>query len=118
MLTIFMFESQLMQHPAPGTLSFIVPAPGHFLLCKSPGAGHTFQCKSPGLLGGGMVIGQSDTPISMSSILWRKDYINLCAPIFILKYNSKVYEKQINSQASEFIEANTILPLCSLPDFL
>ena len=50
--------------PAPGTSSFIGPAPGHFLLCKSPGAGHTFRCKSPGVPGGGMVTGQIDTCIT------------------------------------------------------
>ena len=36
-----------------GHLKFIGPAPGHFLLCKSPGAGHTFRYKSPGVPGGG-----------------------------------------------------------------
>ena len=43
-----------------GHLKFIGPAPGHFLLCKSPGAGHTFRCKSP-RVPGGMVTGQIDT---------------------------------------------------------
>ena len=36
-----------------GHLKFISLAPGHFLLCKSPGAGHTFWCKRPGMPGGG-----------------------------------------------------------------
>ena len=54
--------------PAPGTSSFIGPAPGHFLLCKSPGAGHTFWCKSPGVPGG-MVTGQIDTCINFSRAL-------------------------------------------------
>ena len=49
-----------------GHLKFIGPAPGHFLLCKSPGAGHTFRCKSPGVPGGegGMVTGQIDICIT------------------------------------------------------
>ena len=59
-----MFESQLMQIPAPGTSSFIGPTPGHLLLCKSPGAVHTFWCKSPGVPGRGMVTDQINTCIS------------------------------------------------------
>ena len=38
--------------PSPMTSSFIGLAPGHFLLCKSPGAGHTFQCKRSRVPGG------------------------------------------------------------------
>ena len=52
-LTIFMFESQLMQMPGPRDIVIFMPAPGHFLLCKSPGTGHTFRCKSPRVTGGG-----------------------------------------------------------------
>ena len=60
----FMFESQLIQMLGPGTSSFIGLAPGHFLLCKSPGTGHTFWCKSPGVPGGGGgITGQIDTCI-------------------------------------------------------
>ena len=47
-----MFESQLMQIPAPRDIVIFSP-PGHFLLCKSPEAGHTFRCKSPGVPWGG-----------------------------------------------------------------
>ena len=36
-----------------GHLKFIGPAPGHFLLCKSPGAGTHFGAKAPGCPGGG-----------------------------------------------------------------
>ena len=60
LLTVSKFESQLMQTPAPGSSSFIGPAPGHLLLCKSPGAGHTFPYKSPGVPRG-MVTGQNDS---------------------------------------------------------
>ena len=51
-----------------GHLTFIGPAPGHFLFCKSPGAGHTFRCKSPGVPGGGVVTGQIDTCIISSKL--------------------------------------------------
>ena len=52
--------------PAQGTLSFIGPAPGHFLLCKNPGAGHTFRCRAgaSGCRAGGMVTSQIDTCIT------------------------------------------------------
>ena len=62
-LTLFM----LMEMPAPGTSSFIGPAPRHFLLCKSPGAGQTFWCKSPGVPGG-MVTSQIDTCITHAQV--------------------------------------------------
>ena len=52
-----------------GHLKFIGPAPGHFLLCKSPGAGHTFRCKSA-RVPGGMVTGQIDTCIISSMFLF------------------------------------------------
>ena len=52
-LTIFTFESRLMQMPGPRDIVIYRPGPGYFLLCKSPGAGHTFWCKSPGVPGGG-----------------------------------------------------------------
>ena len=47
-----------------GHLKFIGPAPGHFLLCKSPGLGTHFGAKAPGCPGG-MVTGQIDTCISL-----------------------------------------------------
>ena len=50
MLTIFVPVDA--NAKAPGTLSFIGTAPGHFVLCKRPGAGHTFRCKSPVVRGG------------------------------------------------------------------
>ena len=62
-LTIFMFESQLIQMPGPRDIVIYRPTPGHFLLCKRPGAGHTFRCKSP-RVPGGMVTGQIDTCIT------------------------------------------------------
>ena len=62
-LTIFVFESQLMQMPGPRNIVIYWPALGHFILCKSPGTGHTLRCKCPGVPGG-MVNGQIDTCIS------------------------------------------------------
>ena len=62
-LTIFMFESQLMQMPGPRDIIIFRPAPAHFLLRKSPRTGHThFGTKAPGCPGG-MVTGQIDTCI-------------------------------------------------------
>ena len=52
-LTIFMFESHLIQMPGPRDIVILGPPPGHFLLCKSPGAGHTFRGKSLGVPGRG-----------------------------------------------------------------
>ena len=66
-----MFESQLMQMPSPRNIVIYWPAPGHFILCKSPGTGHTLQCKSPGVPGG-MVTGQIDTCISSTKQPIRK----------------------------------------------
>ena len=46
-VTIFMFESQLMQMPGPGTLSFIGSAPGIFCCAKALGLGTHFGAKAP-----------------------------------------------------------------------
>ena len=51
-LTIFMFESQLMQMPGPRDIVVYWPGPQAFSVVQSPGAGHTFRCKSPGVPGG------------------------------------------------------------------
>ena len=47
-----------------GHLKCIGPAPGHFLLCKSPGLGTHFGAKAPGCPGG-MVTDQIDTCITI-----------------------------------------------------
>ena len=60
MLTIFMFESQLIQMPGPGTSSFIGPAPGISCCAKAPELGTHFGAKAPGCPGG-MVTSQIDT---------------------------------------------------------
>ena len=52
MLTIFKFESQLMQYSGARDTVIYRPDPGHFLFCKSPGTGHTFRVP------GEMVTGQ------------------------------------------------------------
>ena len=49
LLTIFRFESQLMQMPSPKDIVIYRPGPGNFQLCKNPGTGHIFRCKSPGM---------------------------------------------------------------------
>ena len=57
-----------MQKPRPRDIGIYRPAPGHFLLCKSPGAGHTFRCKSPRVAGrGGGGSDQCDTGITLLS---------------------------------------------------
>ena len=63
-LTVFIFESQLMQMPGPRDIVIYRLAPGHFLLSKSPGAGYTFGAKAPGCRGEGIVTGEIDTCIN------------------------------------------------------
>ena len=44
LLTIFMFESWLMQMPGPRDIMIYWPGPLAFSVLQKPGAGHTFWC--------------------------------------------------------------------------
>ena len=68
-LTIFMFESQLIKSTALGRSSFIGPAPGIFCCAKALGLRthvdtKVSACRGGGGGGGTMVTGQSDTRIT------------------------------------------------------
>ena len=59
---------------APGTSSFTVSTPEHFLLYKSPGVGNILWCKSLGVPGG-VGVNRSNWYLHYCSPLSRSDYI-------------------------------------------
>ena len=64
LLTIFMFESQLMQMPGPRDIVIYWPGPRAFSVVQKPWGWAHISVQKPRGAQGGMVTGQTDTCIT------------------------------------------------------